>query len=169
MRSDNPYWLDFPTSSTAIISGSPAARGLLPTSTKSKLPSYYSSSIFQKLNAAAKTGILLGTIMFLILFLGIILTIRNRRKAHQFASSRSLKNVSGTSINPLGVSLETILVERRSLDSAGIRWPDRVALTGEAKEYNDLTIEYEREAKQRVIFWGKNWMANEYIWNYRAG
>lgn len=107
--------------------------------------------------------------MFLILFLGIILTIRNRRKAHQFASSRSLKNVSGTSINPLGVSLETILVERRSLDSAGIRWPDRVALTGEAKEYNDLTIEYEREAKQRVIFWGKNWMANEYIWNYRAG
>jgi hypothetical protein len=39
---------------------------------------------------------------------------------------------------------------KTSLDSAGIRWPEGVVLTGDAKEIHDWTTEYDRDYRGRM-------------------
>ena len=103
-----------------------------------------------------KIGLIIGLVMFLLLIIvfAILFFKRYRQKDALFGGSMPAEMTS-TSVFYARYENDSIplIIEagepKGSLDSAGIRWPGKVMLAGEAKEVHDLTMEFEREYKER--------------------
>jgi hypothetical protein len=105
---------------------------------------------WQSWNSGTKVGCIVGTIIiFLAVLVLVIIFITRRKRREHTLSSPNDDRLYGS---PPEITLEVIAAgePKTSLDSSGIRWPEGVVLTGDAKEIHEWTIEYDRDYKGRM-------------------
>jgi hypothetical protein len=109
-----------------------------------------SLNIIMKMSVDAKVGasISIAMVFLAISILTILFCTRNRRRRRLLAAKHP-------SVDPRSIFHTPVFYnrnensERASLDTSGIRWPQKVKLRGDAKEIYDLTRECEGEYKSR--------------------
>jgi len=105
---------------------------------------------WQNWNSGAKVGCIFGTIIiFLAVLVLVIIFIARRKRREHTLSSPTDDQLYGS---PPGIQVEVIAAgePKTSLDSSGIRWPEGVVLTGDAKEIHEWTTEYDHDYRSRV-------------------
>lgn len=142
-----------PASSANTVSSEASQSPIPPANANSAATS---STIIKKWSIDAKVGAIIGIVMLFltIAVLSILFCTRKRRRLR-------LQAAKVPSIDPQSIFHTPVFYNRKtstgsarntgrvSLDSAGIRWPEKVMLSGEAKEIHDLTKEFEGEYKNR--------------------
>lgn len=91
-----------------------------------------SSSFWQDMNSGAQSGIIIGLSILALVLIFIVLFLLDRRKR------RLIPRLKTPTFNP-----------KTTIDSSGIRWPEKVTLYGDAKAYHSWTGQYEKERRFR--------------------
>jgi hypothetical protein len=102
----------------------------------------------------AKVGAMIGLVMLFLTIAVLTILFCSRKRRRLRLQAAKLPSVDPQSIFHTPVFYNrnrnnNSSPDRVSLDSAGIRWPEKVKLSGDAKEINDLTKEFEGEYKAR--------------------
>ena len=123
---------------TLHLSTSPANRmSTKPTSTaiSSSAPTNISqspSSLWQNMSSEAQAGLIIGLCLLAVCLVFIILYLLDRHERRPIPSPPPR-------FNP-----------RTTVDSSGIRWPEKVTLQGDAKDFHTWTRQYEKEHRFRT-------------------
>jgi hypothetical protein len=133
------------TSTTSTITTTPSS-GMQVSSNQSGI----SPKGWQSWNSGAKAGCIVGTIIIFlaVLVLAIIFITQRKRRKHTLSSATDDRLYGSLP----GIQVEVIAAgePKTSLDSAGIRWPEGVVLTGDAKEIHEWTTDYDRDYRGRM-------------------
>jgi hypothetical protein len=128
-----------------------------PTSTN-KIPSTFPTS------AKISVAIVLPLFALTLIILAIIYFRRHRRHSSSTPRYQSLASpIPQPSTSPSSATMHQrftdsepliVIIEagegKTSIDETGMRWPENVVLTGDAKEFREATVRYEREWRERL-------------------
>lgn len=92
-----------------------------------------SSSLWQNMSSEAQAGLIIGLCILALGLVLIILFLLDRYKR------RHIPPLQHSTFNP-----------KTTIDSSGIRWPEKVALHGDAKDFYSWTRQYEKEHRFRT-------------------